>query len=112
MLVVSKLEQIERGDAAVGSIASDHIYFVSRQSRVSEIERHVAYAGEIQPVHARETRIAIRPHHKIMPKSGLPMRRIPGCIRNRFEIKPARIFATHQDREGIVETERLADPKI
>src|SRR5712692_10663591 len=47
-----------------------------------------------------------------MAKSGLPLPRMPRRIRNRFQIEPARIFTAHQNREGVVETKRRADPKI
>src|SRR5258708_16139627 len=109
MPVVLELKAIECSDSAVGRVAGNHMDLVGSQRRVSQIERHLAWcAGELQAVSARESGKTVFPDHKIVPESGVPLTRITCRFRNRFQIKPVRVFAANQNSKRVVETKRRA----
>ena len=63
--------------------------------------------------YARENpSITIRPHHKVMTKTRAPSRCVFRGIGNCLQIQAPRIFAAHQNREGVIEPQRRANKKI
>src|SRR2546430_608893 len=112
MLVIFKLHKIERCNSAIRRIAGNHVNLMRSQRGVRQIERHIAHACEVQIVATRKPRVTILAIYEVVAKSRMPLRRIFRGVGNCFKLEPSRIFTAHQDRKRVVETKRLAHPKV
>src|SRR5215831_14226929 len=112
MAVIFELNQIERRNSSVRGVPGDQIELMRRERGVGQIKRHVTYPCKSQTVCTRKPVITVGAHHKIMTKTRVPLWRLFTGIGNCFEIQAACIFPTDENRERIIKTQGIAEPKI
>src|SRR5690606_36745789 len=107
--VVLELTQNERVEQPAGGRAGDYIQLTCGESTISQSEVHLAgLLLERKSICLYEAGVAVRPRHKVLPKTGLPITRNRNSFRDRAEGVGAGDFAAHKDREIIRKAERRA----
>src|SRR5581483_545752 len=68
---------------------------------------HLAHCGELEPVGAHETLVAVGPRDEVLTETGAPLRRVLRDVADRLKAEFLRVVAADEDRERVIEAEGL-----
>ena len=108
VLVVDEDNKTERADQTICRIACDEVDLAVRDCLIRERQiHHSGRTRKLKTVSFRQPRITIFTLDELVTEPCDPLTRMRGCIRDSLDVHAVRVGFPHNDREGVVETERL-----
>src|SRR2546425_2044391 len=113
VLVVFEHKQIKRRDQTIGGVSRGEVDLLVFQGARKQAEVHDARrSGKEQAVGCGQAFVAIWAFHELIPKTGPPLRRVGGGLRDGLQAEEAGIISTNFNTEGIVESEKVTHVEV
>ena len=108
MLVVVENGSIARGEQPVSRISRDDVHLFVEQRSIQQTQIHDSRRrSKVQAIRRSESGNPFRGRYaEFVAETCAPLRRISRRLRNRANLKSARVFAANHDCKCIVETKR------
>jgi len=106
--VVSELHEVEPGDAAVGRVAGGEVERAPGDGFVQKVPIHFARrVREVQIIRLDQPRISVSAVHELGSEAGADRRDVIAQVGNLFDPQALGLRAPHEDRERVLEAERV-----